>query len=113
MEELIDRYIKLRNQVIEAKYIYYQRPRANGRYIKGIKDSEYDKIEAEYRELHTNHFPFETNFADMVGFSDQYRECRFAIMRVTVRNMSESEYESRRKMILHSCDGYDIAMFRD
>ena len=112
MEDIISRYLELRDLLIENKYIYYKRPKEANKYIKGISDAQYDRIEDEYNRLHNEHFPFEENYSKMVGFSLKHLPCRFAVMRVHVRNMSESKYIATRRAVLELNPDYDLEMFR-
>lgn len=65
------RFIGLAWWLLEAKYIYYCTPKG----VKCPSDGEYDKYEAEYKEL-AKTLNLEPTASDMVGFDESKPSCR-------------------------------------
>lgn len=115
-EAKLSRFIDLKYELLKNKYIYYNAPTdAQGKTIKPIADAEYDILEDEYKKLYDELNMKRLNeprVCDMVGFSTDCREGRFAKLMVDVPNMSERNYENARKMAEHLYS-YDLSIWRN
>lgn len=112
--EQISRFIFLKYEILKNKYIYYQAPVISGKQLEPVNDTVYDAWEDEYKklydELDMKRFN-EPRVCDMVGFSTDCREGRFAKMMVDVANMSERDYTNAKMMAKH-LHGYDLSLWR-
>lgn len=109
----IEEYIHLKWEILKNKFIYYEAPvTRQGKYIKGISDEEYDKLEERYKALYSRFEKLgEENVTEIVGFPIDTPNGRIAACAVYIENMTESEYDATRKMCLHKFN-YDLDVLK-